>query len=516
MRQIVRGSCLVCRIFGPLACCKDFVQARGLGIISPGAPRPRQEPRAIKRLYSNAHLPMSRYLGQRLLILLPSLWVITSLVFVFNKAAFEQTAFSIEEEPTLRYGTVRATASERALRQYLHRTGQDLPVFYLSLATWAEPDTLHRILSLRDRTFLQKMLLAYGNWLPISAYYQRLRRLENAPPPGITPPLRKQWNQHVAALFRTTKAKETRQHLDALSRLAASQREETAALSAQLDEAIQTQQPWKSRIPVVRWNGLENQYHRWLSGLLRGDLGHSTRDSEAVTHIIGEALNNTWLLICAGLVGSFGLALVLGLGLSLPAGKKWQSAVLNGLYLVDTVPLFLLSLLIVLLLISTGLSDYLPTSISHAQPEENLFIRFFSTLYHQAVPIVCLIIAALPYLTRQVHQAIGQVLPRDYIRTARAKGLPESVVVGRHALRNALLPLITLLTGFLPAFIGGVLVVEVIFSIPGMGRLLADSVLARDYPVIMGIVLCLALVKMLSLLLADALYYLADPRIRFR
>jgi peptide/nickel transport system permease protein len=460
---------------------------------------------------------MSRYLAQRLLILLPSLWIITSLVFIFNKIAFEQTAFSIEEEePALRYGTVNTTARQRALRQYLHRTGQDLPVFYLSIGTWAEPDTLHRILSFRDRAFLQKMLLAYGNWPPISAYYQRLLRLENAPPQALTPPLRKQWNQQIAALFRNAEAKQNRQHLHAMGRLAVSRREEVAALSAQWDEVVQTQQPWKNWIPSVRWNGLQNQYHRWLSGLLQGDLGHSTRDAVAVTHIIAEALSNTWLLIGAGLGGSFGLALVLGLGLSLPAGKKWQPTVLNGLYLVDTIPLFLLSLLIVLLLISTGLSRYLPTSLSYVEPEENLFIRLFSTLYQQAVPITCLIIASLPYLTRQVHQAIGQVLPRDYIRTARAKGLPESVVVGRHALRNALLPLITLLTGFLPAFIGGVLVVEVIFSIPGMGRLLADSVMARDYPVIMGIVLCLALVKMLSLLLADALYYLADPRIRFR
>jgi peptide/nickel transport system permease protein len=100
--------------------------------------------------------------------------------------------------------------------------------------------------------------------------------------------------------------------------------------------------------------------------------------------------------------------------------------------------------------------------------------------------------------------------------TARAKGLPARVVLRRHVLRNAVLPLITLFTGFLPSLISGAVVVEVIFALPGTGRLLADSVLARDYPVVLGLVLLLATLKAAAHVLADVLYFAADPRTRLK
>jgi peptide/nickel transport system permease protein len=460
---------------------------------------------------------MSRYLGRKLLILLPSLFIITSLVFVFQKAAFEQTSFSTgEEEASLRPGAVSTKTSEQVRRQYWHKTGQDLPVFYLSVRTWAEPDTLYRVWSARDRSFLRKMLQAYGHWPTIHAYYQSLLALENDTKPGLSLSAKKEWNQRVAALFRTTNPLEIRRHLAVLYELTSGSKILLNAARTGFEQILQTQQAWRNWIPCLYWNGLENQYHHWLIRLLRGNLGQSLRDSGAVTGIIGEALANTWLLVLSSLILSFGLALGLGLWLSFPHRQKWQKTVLNLLYVTDTIPLFILSFLIVLLLTVTGLSAYIPLyGLGFTTPSDGFLLQLASRLHHLTAPIVCLTVSALPYLTRQIHQALQQVLPRDYIRTARAKGLSESVVIGRHALRNALLPMITLLTGFLPAFIGGVLVVEVIFSIPGMGRLLADSVMARDYPVIMGIVLCLALIKMLSLLLADVLYYLADPRIRF-
>jgi len=460
---------------------------------------------------------MSRYLGKKLMILLPSLFIITSLVFVFQKAAFEQTSFSDEEEVlSLRSGAVSTKTRERVRREYRHKTGQDLPVFYLSVRTWAEPDTLYRVWSARDRDFLRKMLGTYGNWQPIAAYYQKLLMLEAHTDPGWSLSVSKAWNQGVASLFRTTTPAEIRAHLAALKALSSGSGPLITNVHADFERIVKTRRAWKNWIPVIYWNGLTNQYHRWLSHLLRADLGQSLRDSGAVTGIIGEALTNTWLLVLSSLILSFGLATGLGVWLSFPHQRIWQKGMLNFLYITDTLPLFILSFLMVLLLTVSGLSAYVPLyGLGHSQPSDGMLTQLVSRLYHLTVPILCLTVSALPYLTRQIHQALQQVLLRDYIRTARAKGLPESAVIGRHALRNALLPMITLSTGFLPAFVGGVLVVELIFAIPGMGRLLADSVMARDYPVIMGIVLCLALIKMLALLLADFLYYLADPRIRF-
>jgi peptide/nickel transport system permease protein len=108
-----------------------------------------------------------------------------------------------------------------------------------------------------------------------------------------------------------------------------------------------------------------------------------------------------------------------------------------------------------------------------------------------------------------------EVTDADFVQTARAKGIAEGLIVTKHILRNSLLPLITLFSGFIPALLGGAVVIEVIFAIPGMGQLLVDSVLARDYPVILGIVLVMGLAKIMAHILADILYYVADPRIRF-
>jgi peptide/nickel transport system permease protein len=136
-------------------------------------------------------------------------------------------------------------------------------------------------------------------------------------------------------------------------------------------------------------------------------------------------------------------------------------------------------------------------------------------LYHLVLPIFCLTAASTPYVTAQLYQAMQEIQDSDFITTARAKGIREVRIVAKHILGNALLPLITLFSGFIPALVGGALVIEVIFTIPGIGSQLVNAVLSRNYTLLLGIVLVLAFVKIISHILADILYYLADPRIRF-
>jgi peptide/nickel transport system permease protein len=154
-----------------------------------------------------------------------------------------------------------------------------------------------------------------------------------------------------------------------------------------------------------------------------------------------------------------------------------------------------------------GMGYYSPVSLTWFQ-------AISQWLQFMALPMLCLVLANLPYLTNQFYHALAAVASQDYIRTARAKGLSEGAVIRKHMLRNALLPVITLLSDFLPALVAGAVIIETIFAIPGIGRLLIDSVLARDYPVIVGIVIIIAVFKLLAHLLSDMLYALADPRIR--
>ena len=155
---------------------------------------------------------------------------------------------------------------------------------------------------------------------------------------------------------------------------------------------------------------------------------------------------------------------------------------------------------------SFGLGEY--------QLINNLFLRYFTLLSHLFLPVLCMILVILPSFTGQVDRALKEEKNQEYVKTARAKGLTALSVLKKHVFKNALIPLITIFTDRLPILISGALVVEVIFAVPGMGRLLVNSVNARDYPVILGIIIIIALVKIVSNILADILYSLADPRIK--
>lgn len=135
-------------------------------------------------------------------------------------------------------------------------------------------------------------------------------------------------------------------------------------------------------------------------------------------------------------------------------------------------------------------------------------------LWHLILPVICLTYGGLAYLSRLARADMLEVIREDYVRTARAKGLSERKVIFKHAFRNALLPIVTLLAFLLPALFGGSVIIESIFSIPGMGQLGFEAVLSRDYPVIMAITTISALLTLIGLLLSDILYAALDPRIK--
>jgi peptide/nickel transport system permease protein len=275
--------------------------------------------------------------------------------------------------------------------------------------------------------------------------------------------------------------------------------------------------PKQAFMPVMSWHGTQNQYHAWLMRLLQGDLGTSYRDRQPVLTILGDAMGNTLLLLVCSLLLTFFISIELSLALMAESGRRWRRLVLSLLFTLDSIPLFILVLLLLVFLSGTGYLGLFPLfGLGYAAPGATVWEALSDRLYHLILPASCLVIAGIPYVTTQLYRVMQGVAGAAFIMTARAKGLSAKVVLRRHVLRNAVLPLITLFTGFLPSLISGAVVVEVIFAIPGTGRLLADSVLARDYPVVLGLVFFLATLKAASHLLADFLYFTADPRTRLR
>lgn len=273
-----------------------------------------------------------------------------------------------------------------------------------------------------------------------------------------------------------------------------------------------------SRLTGVQWqwNGWRNQYHYWATGLLRGDLGTSFRTRQPVVARLRDALSFTLPLTGTAAVLAIGMALLLAQRLA--ARPWWQGPVRVGLAALHALPLFIIALALLLLFANPDVFAWFPAYgfdqlSSGESPTGNSPLDY---LLHLVLPVVALTLTALPELTLQLDATLAAELRTDYATTARAKGLPESVVIRHHALRNALLPTLTQVAELLPALVAGAVVVEVVFALPGMGRLLAEAAAARDYPVLVGGVLLTGTARLLALLLADFLYFWADPRIRWQ
>lgn len=261
-----------------------------------------------------------------------------------------------------------------------------------------------------------------------------------------------------------------------------------------------------------QWNGLHNQYHDWLSQVLRGNLGKSYLDGQPVTTLLGHALAYSVPLAGSAAVLATTLALVLALFLAGTSGGGGRTLVQASLAALQVMPLFLLALTLLLLLANPEMLNLMPESSQGPAPNQLVAIGRWAG--RAALPILSLVLAVLPTLTLPLAASLRHELHAAYATTARAKGLPIGRVLRRHLLPNALLPLFTTLTDLLPALVAGTVVVEVVFSLPGSGRLLAEAAAAHDYPVVVAGVLLLAGVRLLCLIAADILYFLADPRLR--
>jgi peptide/nickel transport system permease protein len=263
------------------------------------------------------------------------------------------------------------------------------------------------------------------------------------------------------------------------------------------------------------------RYWRWMVAFFTGDFGYSYAQSRPVIDIIRETLPPTLVLAGSTLVLIFLIGVVVGV---LQAVRQ-HGPVDRILSVVSlffySMPSFWLGLMLMLLFSlkahEWGLPFALPptgmTSVHHE------FMSFgeqvVDRLRHLVLPVTTLTLVMAAGIARYTRGQMLEVIRQDYIRTARAKGLPEHRVVVKHALRNSLLPVITLLGLYLPLLFSGSVFVEVIFSWPGMGRVIVDAIFQRDYPLVMATSFIFALVVVLGSLVADILYAVADPRIRY-
>jgi peptide/nickel transport system permease protein len=259
------------------------------------------------------------------------------------------------------------------------------------------------------------------------------------------------------------------------------------------------------------------QYFIWVGNMAMGDFGNSFVDNRPVMGKILERIPVTLPISLFAIFLAYTIAIPIGIysaARQYSFTDRFTTVILFVLY---SLPSFWVATMAIIFLANVEYLKIFPTSGLYTLGSENWsFIeRTWDRIWHLILPVACYTLGSFAFLSRQMRGSMLEVIRQDYIRTARAKGLKERVVVLKHALRNSLIPIITLLAGIFPSLVGGSIIIEQIFTIPGLGQLAFQALVARDYPLIMAELVIAAVLTLIGLLVMDIMYAAVDPRIAF-
>lgn len=455
---------------------------------------------------------MFRYLLWRAILLLPTLFIVASLTFFLSKSTSIDPIERLHQSETLAsingnndLDKIRHNYTEAA-RSYK----QDKAPYYFSLISRAKPDTLHLVFPLDRRKSMLRLLEMQGDWAVIQDWHTAVFR----------------FNQACLALEAEDKGRTASIQLshellymdDAnLIRARMNRAEDVPTyLSVAMDRMADQKSTFWDFLPSLRWNGIDNQFHHWLFGFLSGDWGISLIDRQPVLEKIKAALPWSITISALSILFAFGITIILAIRRkNIIRGQEdsWS----NILVVVYAIPEYLIAMLLVLFFSTReyGMKLIPSIGIGNYSSNESYLSQLPSIFPHLIVPIGISTVLLTAYLYRQLSSSISAELPKAYIQTAIGKGLSAKKIIRRHAFRNALSPLVTLLAVLIPLLISGSLILEAIFDIPGTGRLTLDSIFAGDWNVVFPLVMLGAFLNILGYWLADLLNYMLDPKISF-
>lgn len=469
---------------------------------------------------------MIRSLLRRCLNALVLLGVISIIAFYLSKLvpgdevldylSLDDSKYAASVDPLEQRVAYARVAKKRSL---------DLPLFYLSVLPSNYPDSLFLILPVSDRQTVKKWAQASNQKEgTIDLYHDLQRGLGYACPLADASPAADQLCQMISELLHTHDLFSAhhiilRHH--SLIAKDSSATPETLAILDTLNKDIEllvrsTGKPQMAKwLPVFYWHGTHNQYHQWMGGFITFKPLTSLIDGRNAWSKIFDALS--WTLLLNGL--AFILAIVLGVLIGLWSGThdglKKERVVNIILFTLFALPSFWLATLFIYFL-SSGewLSIFPAGGLGPYHSASNVFQKWAVLLTHLTLPVLCLALGSLAYISRQMKQSVVNQFHQPYVLSLRSLGVSEKTILRKHVFRNALFPVITMIGGALPALLSGSLIIEVIFSIPGMGRLMYTSLVARDWPVVFPILMFGAAITVFSYILTDVIYKWADPRVK--
>ncbi len=281
---------------------------------------------------------------------------------------------------------------------------------------------------------------------------------------------------------------------------------------------------YKNYIPKVVWYGYHNQYHQWLfggansKGIIRGDFGISYIKKEPVISIIKDKLIWSVFFSVVSILLAYVISIPIGIKLAEKPESKSSKITQVTLFLLYSMPSFFVGVLLLMLFANPDVLSIFPPSgikpIEGYDDNASLLSKFTDSFPYMILPLICYTYSSLAFISKLTTTSINEQLSLDYIKTARAKGLRENKIIWKHALKNSVLPLITVFSSVFPSIIGGSVIIESIFTIPGMGLETVKAIISQDYPIVIAVLTLSSVLTIFSYLLADILYAWVDPRIR--
>lgn len=484
---------------------------------------------------------MGKYILKRLLIFIPTLIVISLMAFIISINAPGDPVARLLNAPQYEGTLGKDVAASQRLRQEVrHKLGLDKPLFYFKLGTLAEPDTLFKVPDKQHRAMLQRMARIYGNWEKISMYYGKIKKtlivLNNLRVDSATI---NRWGKSeindilnegsfaLISLMEATNDRVISSKMEKLKKLFAQYNflDKSGKTFQDAEEAylhlISHPQRWKAYLPKVIFYGLNNQYHRWIMNIItEGDFGISYRNQQPIMQRIFERFWWSFSLTIISVFFAYLISIPIGILAAYKRDLFFDRVSSVILFMLYSLPNFFVGTLLLVLFANPDFFNFFPASgVSDASvfdPSWPFWKKLEHWAPHLVLPLITYIYGAFAFLSRQMRVGMVDIINQDYIRTARAKGLSEFRVVMKHALKNALLPIITVFANIFPLAIGGSVIIETIFSIPGMGLEIYHSILNYDYPMIVAVFTIFGFLTLAGYLVADILYAAVDPRIKFK
>ena len=492
---------------------------------------------------------MFKYALKRILTFIPMLIAISVLSFIISINAPGDPVERLSKAAGNEGSAEQQSGASKKIKQELRKKlGLDLPIFYISVTDLASSDTLYKIQDKYHKANLEALTHQSGNWQAVSEYYSSLLTLQEQyhhvdikaiASKDLTLDMNtineaaNQFGVEIGSLLETSNKELVEAKFDKMNILI----KENSFLKSLNNPLLVAQnnrenlflkaKRWQTYIPAINWYGSKNQYHLWLfgngkdrMGLLRGDFGISYIDSQPIQDKIWQKVGISFSLSIISIFLAYLISIPIGIYSAYKKDSVMDKSMSLVLFILYSMPSFFVGTLLLLQFANPDNLSWFPVSGIQDPTIFNPDWSFWAKIKHRMpfliLPIITYTYGSFAFLSRIMRVGMIDIVTQDYIRTARAKGLGEGKVILKHALRNSLLPVITVFASIFPMAIGGSIIIEVIFSIPGMGVEVFNAILNYDYPMIITVFTLSGFLTMIGYLASDILYAVVDPRISYK